>query len=97
MCCELYVVIPSVLSTQLVDEQFKENFDLIRNIVRLNEGPDGALEIKIKRNDSEANGWQTALSQKKVSFSICILYSRKCVVSVCYNASHYFGVILYRE
>ena len=66
MCCEQYNVIPSVLSMQLVDEQFQEHYDVIRNMVRLGEGPDRALEIKIKRNDSEANGWQTALSQKKV-------------------------------
>jgi len=52
-------------SIQLVDKQFQEHYDVIRNMVRLGEGPDRALEIKIQRNDSEANGWQTALSQKR--------------------------------
>ena len=54
---------------QLVDEQFdKHQYDQSMMIVKLAEGPDRALEIRIKRNNVnfEANGWQIALSQKKV-------------------------------
>jgi len=35
-------------------------------IVKLAEGPDRTLEIRIKRNNFEANGWQIVSSQKKV-------------------------------
>jgi len=52
---------------QLVDEQFdKHQYDQSMMIVKLAEGPDRALEIRIKRNNFEANGWQIVSSQKKV-------------------------------
>ena len=52
---------------QLLDEQFdKHQYDQSMVIVKLAEGPDRALEIKIKRNNFEANGWQIALFKKKV-------------------------------
>ena len=63
---------------QLVDEQFdKHQYNQSMMIVKLAEGPDRALEIKIKKNNFEANGWQIALSQKKVLNStltcICLI------------------------
>jgi len=51
---------------QLVDEQFdKHQYNQSMMIVKLVEGPDRALEIRIKRNNFEANGWQIALSHFK--------------------------------
>ena len=58
----------TLFSVQLVEGQFDGHYDLSKNLVRLVEGPNGALEITIKRNesDSEANGWHIQLHHNKV-------------------------------
>jgi len=59
---------------QLVDEQFdKHQYNQSMMFVKLAEGPDRALEIRIKRNNFEANGRSIQITRWKDFNSIFAL------------------------